>query len=265
MSTTVVTAPRRRHRGRRALIALLVIVVLLVVAFFVGDYLARKFATSYVRDQVATALDLPSTAPVSVQFGPGSLLLQAATGSINEVVVKVDPLTLDGYTGTATLTAHGVPLSSTTPVRELHVDIDIPEATVAKAIASVPALAAYKPTVTITTQNIAVNATVSILGFPQRVGLTMRPVVTAGVPSFSILTAEFAGATVSVTQLDKYIPGLESTLQAGTSICIANALPKDFVLSSVTLGQHSLVSRFTGNDVELNSASLSMKGTCPGS
>ena len=96
MSATVAEAPRKKHRGRRALIVLLVVVVVLVAGFFVGDYFAKKYATGYVRDQVASALGLPSTAPVTVDLGSGSILLQAASGQINDVNITIDPIVLDG-------------------------------------------------------------------------------------------------------------------------------------------------------------------------
>jgi hypothetical protein len=262
MSTTVVEVPRKRHRGRRALIATIVIVVLLVVAFFVADYYAKQYATRYVQQQVAAALDLSSTAPVHVNLGSGSILLQAATGQIDNVTVKVNPLVIDGFAGSATLTASGVPLSSTLPVKEMHVVVDIPQATITKAIETVPSLARYDPKVTISRDRVAVNGSISILGFGQSVGITLKPQVSAGVPSFTILTAQFDGATVSIVQLDKYIPGLSQALQSSTSLCIANVLPKAFVLTGVSLKAESLVSTFTGNGVELNSESLAQKGTC---
>jgi LmeA-like phospholipid-binding len=261
--SSIVEVPRKKHRGRRALIVLLVVVVVLVVAFFVADYIAKKIATGYVQQQVATALDLPSTAGVAVNLGSGSILLQAASGSIDNVTVDVDPLVIDGLSGSATLTAHGVPLSSTTPVRQLQVNITVPEATIGKAITTVPALKQFKPVATISGTHVDVAGTVYILGFAQKVGVTLVPTVTAGRPGFSITTAQFDGASISIAQLNKYIPGLSSALQSATSLCIANALPKSFVLTGITLQGSSLVSTFSGNGVELNSASLGEKGTCP--
>jgi hypothetical protein len=263
MSTTVVEVPRRKHRARRALIALLVVVVVLVAGFFVADYFAKKAATAYVQQQVATALDLSSTAPVAVNLGSGSILLQAIAGSIDNVTVSVNPLEIDGLTGTANLTARDVPLSSTTPVKHMRVDITVPESTIAKAITEVPALKQFSPVVTIERTRVAVNGTVRILGLAQKIGVTLVPTVSDGRPGFSIRTAQFDGATISIAQLNHYIPGLSTALQSATSLCIANALPRSFVLTGITLQGKALVSTFSGNGVELNSASLSRKGTCP--
>jgi hypothetical protein len=260
--STVVEVPRTRHRGRNALIVIVVIVLVLVAAFFVGDYFAKKYATNYVRDQIASSLGLPSTAPVTVDLGSGSILLQAATGRINDVNVTVDPIVLDGLAGSATLTAHGVPLNQTTPVTSLDVKVYVPTSTIATAISRVPALASLKPTVKLSGKHVAVTGTIYIFGFPQGIGATLTPKVTAGVPGFSIDTASFDGATVTSAVLDKYLPGLTGLLESGTSLCIANQLPKAFTLTSIAIHGQSIVSTFTGNGVELNAASLSQKGTC---
>jgi hypothetical protein len=265
MSTTVVELPRKRHRGRRALIVLLVIVVVLVAGFFVADYFAKKYATGYVRDRIASSLGLPSTAPVAVNLGSGSILLQAATGSINDVNVSIDPIVLDGLTGSATLTAHGVPLNQTTPVKSLDVTVSIPTSTVATAVSRIPALTSLKPVVNISGKHVVVTGTLYIFGFPQSIGATLTPKVANGVPGFAIDTATFDGATVTSSALDHYLPGLTTLLQSGTSLCIANELPKAFTLTSIALHSESIVSTFTGNGVELNAAALSQKGTCPGS
>jgi hypothetical protein len=264
MSTPVVEVPRKKHGGRRALIVLLVIVLVLIAGFFVADYFAKKYATEYVRDQITSSLDLPSTAHVTVDLGSGSILLQAATGSIDDVGVSIDPIILDGLSGSAALMAHGVPLNETTPVKSLEVKVFVPTSTVATAVARVPALASLKPTVKFVGKRVAVAGTLHVFGFPQSVGATLTPKVTKGAASFTIDTATLGGATVSASLLDRYFPGLTTLLESGTSLCIADELPKAFTLTSIAVHGQSIVSTFTGNGVELNAAALSQKGTCGG-
>jgi LmeA-like phospholipid-binding len=234
-----------------------------VAAFFVGDYFAKKYATNYVRDRVASSLGLASTAPVAVDLGPGLILLQAAAGHIDVVHVEVNPIVLDGLKGSATLVAHDVPLSQTAPVKSLEVRVAVPSSTIATAIARVPSLTALKPAVRLSGKHVDVTGTISIFGFPQTVGATLTPKVTAGAPGFSIDSATFDGATVTATALDTYLPGLSTLLQSGASLCIANDLPKAFTLTGIAIHGQSIVSTFTGNGVELNSAALAQKGTCP--
>jgi hypothetical protein len=262
MSMTVSQAPRKKHRGRRALIVLLVIVVVLVAGFFVGDYFAKKYATGYLRDQVASSLGLPSTAPVTVDLGSGSILLQAASGEINDVNIGIDPIVLGGLSGSATLTAHGVPLNQTSPVRTLNVNVIVPTSTVSTAISQVPSLKSLKPTVTIEGKQVVVAGTVHVFGFPQSIGVTLTPKVTKGVPGYTIDTATFDGATVTASVLDRYLPGLTTLLESGSSLCIADKLPKAFTLTSIALHGQSIISTFSGDGVQLNAAALSQKGTC---
>ncbi|MDQ1546584.1 MAG: hypothetical protein QOH69_1488 [Actinomycetota bacterium] len=262
MSTTIVEAPRKKRRGRRALIVLLVIVLVLVAGFFVGDYFAKKYATDYVRDQVASSLGLPSTTPVTVDLGSGSILLQAATGQINDVNIAINPIVLDGLSGSAKLTAHGVPLNQTSPVKTLDIVVVVPTTTVSTAISQVPSLKSLKPKVSISGKHVAVVGTIYVFGFPQSIGATLTPKVTAGVPGFSIDTASFDGATVTASVLDRYLPGLTTLLESGTSLCIGDRLPKAFTLTSIAVHGQTIVSTFTGNGVELNAAALSQKGTC---
>jgi hypothetical protein len=264
MTTQDVGVPRKKYRGRRALVILLVIVVVLVAGFFVADYFAKKFATDYVRTQIASALGLPSSAPVTVDLGSGSILLQAATGAIDHVTVDVNPIVLDGLSGSATLVATGVPLNETTPVKTLDVKVFVPTTTITTAISRVPSLSSLKPVVTIVGKNVAVTGTVSVFGFPQAIGATLTPTVTKGAPGYAIDAASFDGVTVSASVLDRYLPGLTTSLESGSSLCIANELPKAFTLTRIAVHGQSLVSTFTGNGVELNADSLSRKGSCGG-
>jgi len=263
MATTIVEVPRKKHRGRKALIAILVIVVLLVVAFFVADYFAKKYATAYVRTQIASSLGLQSTAPVTVDLGSGSILLQAATGAIDHVNVGVNPIVLDGLSGSATLVATGVPLNQTTPVKTLDVKVFVPTTTITTAISRIPALKSLKPVVRMSGTRVTVTGTVFVFGFPQGIGATLTPKVTKGVPGFTINSANFDGATVTAAVLNRYLPGLTTLLESGTSLCIANDLPKAFTLTGIAVQGQNLVSTFIGNGVELNGTALAQKGTCP--
>jgi LmeA-like phospholipid-binding len=263
MTASVVEAPRRRNRGRRAVVVLVVIVLVLVAAFFVGDYFAKKYATNYVRDQVASSLGLASSAPVAVDLGDGSILLQAASGHIDNVTVTVDPLKVDGLTGSATLKALDVPLSQTKPVPSLDVTVFVPTTTLTTALANVPALKPLKPVVTTKGDQVVLTGGFSLFGLPQTLGVTLTPRVTKGQPGFTVDTATFDRVTVSISVLDRYIPGLSSALESGTTLCVANDLPAAFTLTGIEVKGDSVVSTFSGDGVELNAESLGKKGTCP--
>lgn len=262
MATTAAGKPRIKHRRRRVGIVIAIVVAALVAAFVIGDQVVKQYATNYLRQRIATSLDLPSAAPVRVDLGSGSILLQAAFGHINTVKVGVDPLVLSGLTGSAALTARDVPLSTTRPVPSLVVTVAVPASTVTEAISRLPALAPYHPQVKISGREVSVVGTLSIFGFAQHIGATLTPMVVKGKPSFRIDTATFNGATVSVAKVDAVIPGLASLLQSGATLCIADKLPRDLVLTDISVTGQSLVSTFDGHGIRLNAAALSEKGSC---
>jgi hypothetical protein len=258
MSTST---PKRRHPVRRVVIAIIVVVVL-VIAFFVADAFARSYATNYVREQVASSLGLSSDAPVSANLGSGSILLQAATGHLNSVDVRIDPLTVAGLSGSAHMTATDVPLDQTQPAKSVDLSVTVPASTVTKGVSEIETLKAFTPTVKIVDGKVDIVATATFFGIRIPIGLVVVPGVKAGHPTFTVSSVKASGATISVSTLDRYIPGIKNVLSTGSSLCIANALPKAFELTGVSLTSTSLVYTLSAQNVALNSTALSHKGSC---
>ena len=252
---------RRRHPVRRLVVAIIVILVL-VALFFVADAVARSYATNYVREQVASSLGLGSDAPVAADLGGGSILIQAATGHINNVDVTVDPLGVAGLEGSARLTATDVPLDQASPASSVTLAVTVPATTVTKAVAGIPQLKPFNPKVAIVNGKVDVAASLSIFGIRVPLGLVVTPGVTAGHPTFVVDSIKASGATISASTLNTYLPGIKDYLNTGSSLCIANALPKAFELKSVSLTSTSLVYTLGAQNVALNSSALSQKGTC---
>jgi hypothetical protein len=255
-------APRKRRRGVIALVVVLIVLVLLVVAFFVGDAVAKQYATAYVRDRVATALELKSTKSVHVDLGSGSLIFQALGGRIDDVRVTVDPLTVEGLTGSAVLVAHGVPLDSNTPVTRLSVAVTAPVSTISSKLGSIPELKNLGATVSISGKHVLIGGKLSLFGQSIPLGLSLTPGVSSGRPTFAIDAITIGKNQIPASQLDTVLPGFSDLVKSGQSFCIASALPKDFVLTGMSVHDKALTYTFTGDGVKLNEASLSKKGTC---
>jgi LmeA-like phospholipid-binding len=258
-------ARRKRHRGRNFVIGLIIVIVLLIAAFFIVDRVVRDYAEGQVKQEVASSLGLPSTKPVAVDLGDGSILLQAAFGSINNATITVDPLTLDGITGAATMSASDIPLDNSKPVGKLTVDVSIPVASLETKLSGVSWLKPLNPQVTLDGQQIDVAGAVSLFGAKLPVTVTLTPGVKDGEPTFQVDTAKVGTVSVSASVLENYVPGFAQIADLGNSVCIADALPKDLVLTSITLTGDSAVYTLNGDGAELNSAALSQKGTCPSS
>ena len=94
MSTEIIVVtprPRKRHRGLVAVIVIVVVLVLLVVGYFVAESFARSYANNYVREKVAAAVGLKSTAPVHVNLGSGDIVqwirIEGAVSELYDIAV----------------------------------------------------------------------------------------------------------------------------------------------------------------------------------
>jgi uncharacterized protein YpmS len=251
--------PRSKHRGRNIAIGVVIAIVLLIAAFFIVDRVVRSYAEGQIKDQVATAFDLPSTDPVSVDLGDGSLILQAATGTISDATITVDPLTLDGVTGAVTMSATNIPLDKSKPIEKLTVDVSIPTSSVESKISEIPIVSSLNPKVAIDGQKVELTGSFSLFGAQIPVGMTLTPGVKNGEPTIAIDSASVRGVTVSIDAIETYIPALSQL--TGASLCIADALPKQLVLTDLTLTGDTAVYTLTGDGASIDS--LSQKGTCP--
>ena len=267
MSTEVIVAlpgPRKRRRGTIAVIVLVVVVVLLVVGYFVAESFARSYANNYVREKVAAAVGLKSTAPVRVDLGSGSLIFQAITGSIDNATVSVDPLTVQGLTGSATVTATGVPLDANKAVKTMDVVVTVPASTIQTQLEkSLPSLRKLGATFAVSGKHIVVGVKITVFGLTVPVGASVTPGVRNGAPTFTLSSVTISGQRASASAFEKLFPGVLGGLSSGQSICVANFLPKEFTLTGVSVHGTSLSYEFSGDGAKLNDAALGTKGTCP--
>ena len=254
--------PRKKRRGLAAVIAIVVVLALLVAAFFVGDYFARKAATNYVAEQAATAAGLSTTDNIHVSLGSGFFLPQILAGHIDTVRVSIDPLTVQGITGTLVISAHDVPTDTTKPVGQLRVDVTVPVKSIAAKADTVPQLKKVGIKLTTSGKHLVFAFPLVLFGQTIPIGVTATPGVAKGKAVLAIDGIQLGQNRIPASQLDRIIPGLSSFLKSGQSLCIASALPKEFTLTSITLKDKSLHFTLNGDGAFLDHAALSRKGTC---
>jgi len=254
-------APRRRRR-RGWIIALAVLVVVLVVAVVVGESAARAYATGRIHDELATAFGLDADHPMDVDLGPGLLLAQAATGTIDSVDVAIDDVPLGDLTGTVDLEATGIPLDAGRAVGTVRATATVDEQNVAK-------LGDYLSgvdldSITLGDGTIDVAATVKALFLSVPVSAAIVPTAEDGQLVFTPRSVTVNGQVVDVADLTSGPLGsLASKFLGSQAFCVAQYLPSAVELDGVQVRRSDLVLVFAGDDVVLGGPGLSTKGTCP--
>ena len=256
-------AKRRRRWWMGAHIALVITVILLLTAFFVGDALARQYATGLVKEKIVAALKLDPTAAVDVNLGDGSILLQAAAGSLDDLRVHIPEFVLGEVTGEAEITATGVPIDTSKPLGTMGIEVTVDEANVQK-------LSGYLSGVDLTSielrdKVIRIGTNIDVLLTNIPVAVDLAPSATDGGISFEPVTVLLGDQQVSVADL-RAIPGISGivgNLLGSRTVCVASYLPQGLTVEDVTVVGTDLVVSINGDGVALGGAGFSQQGTCP--
>jgi hypothetical protein len=256
-------APKRRRRWIGWLIAVAVVVVLLIVGFIVGDTLARQYATDYVRQQVIQVLALPQDTEVDVDLGSGSLILQAVRGSIDEVTVGIDELTVGAITGSARLVATDVPLDGAQPLNTLGIVVTIPEGEVRKLAGNFSGL--ELKTIDLADGLITIGTEVTILSFLTiPLSIDLAPTASEGSISFDPQVIRAGDDEISVADLraNALFSSIAGDLLNAQDFCVADSLPQALTITKVAVVGTTLVVTLSGDGAALGGPAMSTMGSC---
>ena len=259
----VAPKPRRRRHWLGRLVVIVIVIVVLLIVFFVGDALARQYATGLVREQIVTALKLDPGADVTVDLGDGSILLQAATGSLDDLSVHVSQFSLGDVRGEAQITATDVPIDTSKPLGTMAIEVTVDQA-------NVQALAGFLSGVDLTSIELRDNliriSTELDIGFAQiPVSVDLAPSAKDGGITFEPITVLLGEQQVTVADL-RAIPGigdLASSLLGSRSVCVASYLPQALAIDDVKVVGTDLLVSIKGDGAALSGPGLSTMGTCP--
>lgn len=263
--TVVVETPAPAKKKRRFgwIIALVIVLVVLVIGFFVADALVKQYATGMVRDQIRSVLKLDPETPVDVDLGPGSVLLQAARGSIDQVNVAIDELTFGEVTGAARLTATSVPLDSSKPVEGLGIEVTVSEANVRKLASFISA--SELKSIDLQDGLVRVGAEFDLIFFVLPVQVDLETSAVDGGIAFDPKTILLGGEEISVQDLrdNPEFAALAGPLLDSQVFCVSSYLPQALVIDDVDVVGSNLVVSIDGDGTALGDPSLSTLGTCP--
>jgi hypothetical protein len=267
LPTQVLLVEEKPRRKRRAwigwLIGILVLAVLLVVAALVGEQLARQYAESYVRERVLESLPVDPETPIAVEIGGGPVLLQAISGQMTQIDVDLPEITIGAVSGSAILTATGVPLDESKPVESLNIELTITEESVRELSgylsgADLDSIAVGNGVVTVATK-------VSLLFVEIPITIDLLPSAADGGIAFKPETITLDDQQISVDDLrnNPVVSSLAGTLLDSQVFCVAESLPSAFTISDVAVEGSNLVIGVNGDGVIFSDPNLLATGTCP--
>jgi hypothetical protein len=243
-----------------AIVVVIASAALLVGGVVVADVVARQLVGNYVSEKVHEALSLDPAEPVEVTIGGTSMLAQLISGRIERVDVSVDSVTIGDLTGSVTVQADGIPTDTSKTVDAVAIELHVSEADVQKATKALSG--ATVDSVIFVGGELQLSSTLSFFGLSVDIGLTVDPTVRDGVIDFTPTGVSLNGATTSTESLAQTFGPLAAPLTASRSVCVAQWLPKDLSLTSVTIVGKELVVAIDGSAVRLDDAALQELGSC---
>ncbi|WP_460799582.1 DUF2993 domain-containing protein [Microbacterium sp. GXF0217] len=206
------------------------IVVLLIVLVVAAELIARAVLPGIVRGIVIDELDLPADQQLDVQT-EGILLPQLISGSLTELKLSTDAVTLGEITGAVDATALGVPLrggdleSASGTVR---IDQEQFEALLGDTDLPIDSLEFEAPDVTAT-------GSVPILGLTLPLALTATPGAEGGELTLTPVALLIGGIELNADQVSDRLGDLGARLTETQHICIADQLPAGLTLTGLTI------------------------------
>ncbi|MFT4306321.1 MAG: DUF2993 domain-containing protein [Microbacterium sp.] len=251
--------PPRRHRRWPWLVAFAIVLLLIVAAFFAGEWIARDLVTKAITQQLAARLDISSDTEIDVDI-PGSILLQAATGRIEEATVSSPEVSVGDLSGQVSVTVDDIGIWDGGSISGGRATLSLDSAQAQALLSQVDGFPA--DTLGLSDPDVTVSTTVSVLGTSVPVGVALTPSADDGDVLLTPASVTLGGAEVTADDLRSRFGTLADTVLQTWRVCVAQELPAGMPLTAVSVTGDRLVADFDIAAGSLTDAALQEKGTC---
>ena len=255
--------PRKRLKKRTVVATVLASVGVVLGALWGVDTWARQQVADYVTEKVQEVLSLDSDEPVTVEIAGVSVIAQVLTGSLEQVDVGVDDVTIGEFTGGVELRAEGIPVDLSRPVDRVQIEFTVNEKSIQK-IAHVLSATAIDE-VELVEPEIQFASEFKVFGFRIDVGVGIEPFAEDGEIGFTPTTITLNGVSTSAEALKNKYGSVASSLLQTRSICVARWLPVALTVDDVAVRDDDLVITIGADKAIFDDASLRQLGSCPAS
>ena len=149
-----------------------------MVGAVVADNAARSYASEQIATKVRASLALPASTPVDVTVAGTSVLWQLLSGKLDRIDVGVARLALGALTGSAELSAEGIPIEAGKKIDRTEIVFTTDEKALSTLFASTPGLTGG--TVAVSDGSVEFGTNVTLFGFALPVGISFTPSASKG-------------------------------------------------------------------------------------
>lgn len=233
-----------------------------MVGAVVLDNAARSYASEQIAAKVRSSMALPASTPVDVTVSGTSVLWQLLSGKLDRIDVGVARLALGALTGSAELSAEGIPIEAGKKIDRTTIVFTTDEKALATLVATTPGLTGG--TVTLSDGGVKFGTNVTLFGFALPVGISFTPSASKGQLELTPTSISLNEQTFTAKQLEASAFGaLTDSLFVTHSVCVASMLPKGFVLDRVTVSGKNIALAVSAQKVVLDSKLMASRGSCP--
>ena len=247
-----------RRRGR-ALIVLGVILVLVAALAVVAELVARQMVPNMIRSTVVERLQLPADHPVDVEVD-GILIPQLIVGTLAEVRIASEDVTVGAFSGDITARGEGVPIRADGPAAGGTAEVRMSTEQLRSLLSTIDGFPAE--TIQLEAPNVTASTDVALLGATIPLSLVLEPTAAEGDLVLTPVEGTVAQATVTADQLRQQFGTLLDPILQDRSVCIASSLPAALTLQSIEVVGDEVVAGFDIDGGIVNDPALQANGTC---
>lgn len=246
------TEPTRKRR--RWPVVLIVVVVVLAVLVVVAEFVLRGVVDRLIAQQVEQSLPAGATGTVQAHAN-GVVIPQLIGGSLDEVEISSEKLTIDGVPLAADVTAHDVPIDGEGDVRDVDGHVTL-------ASSSVKDLAKYSPLfdrLSLADGGVELSGTSAVLGYD--ITYAAKGAVVAQDDGKGITITP---KTVRITNsaLGLKVDSIPGVTNVPVEVCTARFLPSQLRVRSLDITSSQASVRVTADSLPLNEQGLQTVGKC---
>jgi hypothetical protein len=255
------TSAKKKPKKRTVIGTVLASVGVVVGALWGLDNWARQQVADYVTDKVEQVLSLENDEPVTVNIAGVSVIAQVLSGTIDEVDIGVDDVTIGEFTGGIALTAEGIPVDLKKPIDTVQIEFTVNEKSIQSIAHFLSATAIDK--VELVDSEIQFASEFSVFGIPLDVGVGIEPFAADGEIGFTPTSVSLNGSRTSAASLKQTYGSVAESLLKTRSICVARWLPVALTVDVVEVRDDDLVITIGADKAIFDDAALRRLGSCP--